>query len=438
MAGIISEVVPCSIASELGIEAGDVLVAIDEHLIEDVLDYQFYSQEEELEVKIVKASGETWIIEVEKELDEDLGLIFFEPVFDRMKICQNRCVFCFIDQLPPNMRETLYVKDDDYRYSFMFGNYVSLTNMKESDWEKLVRLRLSPLYISVHCLRPELRAKIMNNPRAAQIRNQLERLKQAGIEMHTQVVLCPGINDGEVLDETIRGLAEFYPLLRSVGIVPVGLTGFRQGLEKLEAVSEDQARQLIARINDYQTEFRRDMGLGFVYLADEFFIKSGQLIPAAEYYDDYCQIENGIGMARRLLDEFSLSVSDLPDEVAPRKFTVLTGEAARPVLGAITARLNQVGGLEVDLLTVPNCYFSGNVSVSGLITGRDIIQVLKQEHRDTEIVISSVMLKHGSDVFLDSLNISDIEEQTGARLHVVEDVNELVGLMCGRLTRARD
>ncbi len=430
MTAQISGIVKGSIAGEIGLEVGDILLAIDENPIDDILDYQFCSQEEELTLKVEKASGELWLLEIEKDYDEDLGLIFPEPVFDRMKICQNRCVFCFIDQLPPEMRETLYVKDDDYRYSFLFGNFVTLTNMKESDWTKLLRLHLSPLYISVHCLRPDLRAEMMNNKRAALISKQLNRLKKAGIEVHAQVVLCPGINDGKILEETIEGLAEFYPSLRSVGIVPVGLTGHRQMLKHLSPVDAELARELIGGVEAYQKKYREELGLGFVYLADEFFIKTGIEIPPAEYYDDYCQIENGIGLARQVMDEFDSLQTGLPGEVSPREFTLLTGQAAVTIIEYMVVRLRKVKGLEISLLVAPNRFFGGNVSVTGLITGNDIIQVLGQEYKGRDVIIPAVVLKHGSQMFLDDLTVEQVARQTGAHIHIVDDVEELIDLIC--------
>lgn len=432
MAGRIVGVAPGSIAEEAGIRAGDVLQAIDGHPIMDLLDYQYYSQDENINLEVIKPDGEEWLIEIEKDEGEDLGLLFEEAVFDRMKQCRNRCVFCFVDQLPRKMRKTLYVKDDDYRYSFMQGNFITLTNLKKSDWEKLTQLRLSPLYVSVHCLNPELRAHMLKNPRAADIKLQLQRLYDAGIEVHTQVVLCPGLNDGEVLRETIEGLAAFYPSVRSVGIVPVGLTGHRAKLVPLQPVSENLARELIDEIDAYQNSFRSRLNTGFVYLADEFYIKTGREIPPATYYDDYQQIENGIGLARQLLDEFDGLQEFLPAAVTPGDYVLATGKSAVPVLEGIVARLREIRGLKLELLTVPNDYFGGMVSVAGLITGSDIIKALGRKYRGKQVILPGVMLKDSSDLFLDNLTVGQIEEQSGAMIKVVGSITDAVEYICGR------
>lgn len=431
MAGRIAGVASGSIAEEVGITAGDILQGIDGHQIMDLLDYQYYSQDENIILEVVKPDGEEWLIEIEKDEGEDLGLLFEEAIFDRMKKCRNRCIFCFVDQLPAKMRKTLYVKDDDYRYSFMQGNFITLTNLKKADWEKLLNLHLSPLYISVHCLNPDLRARMLNNPRAADIKHQLQQLHDAGIEVHTQVVLCPGINDGEVLRETIEGLAGFYPSVRSVGIVPVGLTGYREKLVTLQPVDARQARQLIDEVNAYQKRFRGQIKTGFVYLADEFYIKTDQAIPPTAYYDEYQQIENGIGLARQLLDEFDGLKGYLPERVSPGEYVIATGKAAAPVLKCIVERLRIIKGLKLELLTVPNNYFGGMVTVTGLVTGNDMIKALEQNYRGKQIILPGVMVKESSDLFLDNLSLRQIEEKTGVIIKLVNNLTEAVQFICG-------
>lgn len=418
MAAQIKAIAPGSIAEEMELAPGDLLVSIDGNPILDMLDYQFYSQEDNITLEIKRAGGEEWTLEIEKDYDEDLGLIFDGVVFDRIKVCQNRCLFCFIDQLPPNMRRPLYTKDDDYRYSFIYGNFITLTNMKEKDWEKLIRLRLSPLYVSVHCLRPELRSLMMGSRRGGRIAAQLQRLKEAGIEVHTQIVLCPGYNDGEILQETIEGLAGFYPSLRSVGIVPVGLSGFRCGLPDLTPVSSELAEKIINAVEEYQKRFRQEWGIGFVYLADEFFIKSGRDIPRAEYYDDFCQIENGIGLARTLLDEFAGLEAALPGRVSRREVFIITGEAAVNVMSRLVERLNRIRGLQVRLLPVANSFFGGSVTVTGLITGHDIMQVLKRKYMGRQVILPTVLLKEGQHVLLDDMTVSQLEQESGASIRL--------------------
>ncbi len=313
----IKEVIEDSIAFEVGLESGDRVLSINGQPLVDILDYQFYSKDDNITLEVEKNSGERWFIDIEKDYDDELGLLFDEVVFDRIRVCRNRCVFCFVDQLPADMRKTLYVKDDDYRYSFLFGNFVTLTNLTESDWDKLESMRLSPLYVSVHTTSGQLRQQMMKNPQAAHIKEDLMRLKKAGIQVHTQIVLCPGLNDGAELLTTINDLADLYPSVQSIGIVPVGLTGHRQGLPVIGSFTSAQARELIEQANRWQDKFRSQWGTGLVYLADEFFIKAGLPIPPNEYYDDYSQIENGIGLTRLFLDDWREIIVDLPSEVEP-------------------------------------------------------------------------------------------------------------------------
>lgn len=431
MAGRITGVVSGSIAEEVGISAGDILQGIDGNPIMDMLDYQYFSQDEHINLEIKKPDGEQWLVEIEKDEGEDLGIIFEGVIFDRMKKCRNRCVFCFVDQLPGRMRKTLYIKDDDYRYSFMQGNFITLTNLKKTDWEKLTKLRLSPLYVSVHCLNPDLRAHMLNNPRAADIKLQLQRLYDAGIEVHTQVVLCPGLNDGEVLKDTIEGLAAFYPSVRSVGIVPVGLTGYREKLDPLQPVGEKQARELIDEIDAYQIRYRSQFKTGFAYLADEFYIKTGRDIPPAAYYDDYEQIENGIGLTRQLLDEFDGIKGRLPVEVSSGEYIMATGKAAAPALAGIIEHLRKIKGIKIELLEVPNLYFGGMVTVTGLITGSDIIKALGNKHSGKQVILPGVMLKEGSELFLDNLTVEQIEDKTGVIIKIVDSITDATEYICG-------
>lgn len=415
-----------SIAEELEIVPGDVLLSINGHPINDILDYQFYAQDDFLQVEIEKENRELWSLEIEKSDDEDLGMEFADLLFDCMKSCQNRCVFCFIDQLPANMRPTLHVKDDDYRHSFLYGNFITLTNLSAADWEKIEQLRLSPLYVSVHCIQKDLRKKMLQNARAGTIKEDLQRLKTAGIEVHTQIVLCPGWNDGEVLVQTINELADLYPGVASVGIVPVGLTGYRSSLAPLSPVSSELARDTIARVDKFQHQFRKKMDKGFVYLADEFYLRAGVDLPATEYYDDYCQIENGIGMSRWLLDEFAELEAELPQSVAQRKVYLLTGESGWRVLQKIAARLDQVEGLTVMPLVVKNDYFGGEITVTGLLTGRDIIAAMNDLYRGQRVIIPTVVFRAGEDMLLDDIRLEEIQQRTGADIRTADSVRGLI------------
>ncbi|MGR6836497.1 DUF512 domain-containing protein [Syntrophomonas erecta] len=421
MGANISRVVTGSIADEMGLETGDIVQEINGHKIDDVLDYKFYGQDDFLVIDVVKPNGEVWTLEIDKDFDEDLGIVFDQAVFDRIRACHNRCLFCFVDQLPPNMRRTLYVKDDDYRYSFLYGNYITLTNLKDYDWDKITTMRLSPLYVSVHTTSPELRARMMNNPRAVSILEDLSRLQAAGIEVHTQIVLCPGINDGQELEKTINDLASFYPAVASVGIVPVGLTGHRQNLPGLQAINSRLAREIIDRGDVWQKKYRSKWGRGLVYVADEFYIKAGKPVPSGEYYDDYCQIENGIGLVRMFQDEFSQLEGSLPVRVpVNQEVFVLTGQSADPVLRPIIDKLNLIQGLKVHFLPVANLFFGGGVTVTGLLTGSDIIRVLGKNYKGKKVIIPDIVFKEGNTVFLDDISLEELIRFTGACFRTVD------------------
>ena len=420
MSAPIIGVIPGSIAEEMAIEAGDTLLLINGQEIQDIIDYQFYSQDDFIVVELKKTNGELWSLEIEKDWDEELGLLFGDVIFDKMRVCRNRCLFCFVDQLPPRMRKTLYIKDDDYRYSFLYGNFITLTNLTEKDWRKIIDMNLSPLYVSVHCSDPQLRVKILGSKRAASIHEDLKRLLDAGIEIHTQIVLCPGINDGEILKQSIEELSSYYPTVQSVGIVPVGLTGHRLKLPQLQVVNPEQSRNLIAIINNYQAKYHKVLQTGFVYLADEFFIKAGVAFPDAEYYDDYCQIENGIGLARIFLDEFARLEKSLPEQVDKREVFIITGVSAMMVLETVVKRLNLIKGLTVYLLPVENHYFGGNVSVTGLLTGKDILQVMENKYQGQDVIIPEIVFKQGDDVLLDNISLEELRRKSGAQIHIVD------------------
>lgn len=420
MPALIVKVERSSIADDIGLAPGDTLLSIDGKEINDILDYHFWVRSDQLEVEIKKANGKIWAVEVEKDYDEDLGLEFEDLLFDRMKTCQNRCIFCFIDQLPRRMRKTLYIKDDDYRHSFLFGNFITLSNLREEDWEKIITMRLSPLYISVHALQPQVRSMLLGNQRAGRIRQDLLRLSQAGIQCHTQIVLCPGINDGRVLEETIDGLAELYPSVASIGIVPVGLTGHRKKLPELKSLNETDAVGLIDLIHRYQQRFCSQLGYGLVYGADEIYLKAGQPLPDREYYDDFPQVENGIGIGRLFLDEFAEEENNLPAKIREREVYILTGQSAVEIWQEIISRLNRIQGLKLHILPVRNEYFGGQVTVTGLLTGSDIIKTLGQDYAGKTILIPEIIFKEGQDILLDDISLNDIKEASGAELKTIE------------------
>lgn len=409
-----------SIAAELGIVPGDLLVSINGNPINDILDYQFWAQDDNLRVEIEKQDGDTWLLEIDKDYDESLGLDFEEIVFDRLKSCHNRCIFCFVDQLPPDMRDTLYIKDDDYRHSFVNGNFITLTNLKESDWSKISAMHLSPLYISVHCTQAELRQQMLQNRRAGTIKQDLKRLCDAGIQVHTQIVVCPGWNDGEILQETITDLAALYPGVLSAGIVPVGLTGHRHNLPMMKTLSAEAAVAVIEAIESNQDRFRPALGTGFVYGADELYIKAGREIPPVSYYDDFSQIENGIGLARVFLDDFASLKPDLPRKVSPRQVFLLTGESAATVLQTVVHRLNRIDGLTVRMIKASNLFFSGAVTVTGLLTGCDILAALNHQYQGQRVIIPEIILRDGFDVALDDMSLDMIKSSSGADIRTAD------------------
>ncbi len=335
-----------------------------------------------------------------------------------MKVCKNRCVFCFIDQLPRDMRKSLYVKDDDYRYSFLFGNFITLSNLKEEDWQKILGMRLSPLYISVHCIDPAIRIKMLRNTRAGNIASDLQRLKDAGIKVHTQIVLCPGINDGRVLEDTILKLSKYYPSVYSIGIVPVGLTGHRDKLPDIRSFTMNESREIIKITDNFQKVFRRQFGRGIVYLADEFFITANNEFPDASYYDDYCQVENGIGLSRILLDDFTCLESSLPVQIEDNEVYIITGMLGISILSRAADRLNKIRGLSVRIVPVENQFFDGNVTVTGLLTGKDIINTLKDNYMGKKVILPDIVLKDGQDVLLDDISLKQIIDSTKADIRV--------------------
>jgi len=426
LAGLISGVTPGSIAEELGIEAGDKLLSINDCQLEDIIDYRFWSADEQLELKIKKNDGRMEIIDLEKDADEDLGIIFFANVFDGIRHCQNHCLFCFVDQLPPQPRQSLLLKDDDYRMSFLEGNYITGTNLREEDIERIERLRISPLYISVHSTDQELRRRLLGCRKAGQIMPLLTRLADAQIDIHTQIVLCPGINDSEELDRTIEDLASLYPQVRSCAIVPVGLTKYQKNKE-LRLLTSKEAKSLTRHIGRKQDHFRKIFGTSFVFLADEIYLNADLPFPDAGHYEDFCQMENGVGMASLFLEEWRQLTSDLPQKVKPRKLAIITGKSGEQVLKYIMDDLERVQGLQVKLIGVANVFFGESVTVSGLVTGDCLLEALGEkgnkaaEYADYhQLLIPSCMLKFDEDIFLDSMSLSRLEEMLGRKIIIVE------------------
>jgi putative radical SAM enzyme (TIGR03279 family) len=397
--GQISEIVPGSPAARAGIVAGDRLVSINGKPVKDVVTYQFQQVSTRLSLEVAReGAAEPLLFSVRKPEDADLGLIFFDPTFDGIKRCNNHCPFCFVDQNAPGLRQTLDIKDDDFRYSFLYGGFITLTNLKERDWERIAQERLSPLYVSVHATEPELRRGLLGNPRAPEILPQLARLGELGIQVHTQLVLCPGINDAEHLDRSISDLASLYPHVQTVGVVPVGLTRFRRNNHyqiklDIRPYMSAEAEQVVAQVEAWQGRLRREHGSNFVYCSDEWYILAGREMPGAKEYDGYPQLENGVGMVRQLAEESRRTARKLTPSLAkPVRATVVSGEMAADHLGRALEPLRQVANLQVEQLVVKNSSLGGNVSCSGLLFGEEVATAIRTHQVETG--------EHGDLVFL--------------------------------------
>lgn len=433
---VISAVRPGSIADELGISPGDILVAINGEPVQDLIVYHYLSADENLELKIVKPEGEPWLLEIEKDYGEDLGLKFSAPTFDGMRRCANKCTFCFVDQMPPGLRPGLYIKDDDYRYSFLHGNFITLTNLKQADVEYIYRWHLSPLYISVHTTNPDLRHKLLGNCAGRNIMGQLAGFAEAGIQMHTQIVLCPGFNDGLELERTITDLSSFFPAVQSIGVVPVGLTSYRKGLFPLRRVTPDEARKIVERLQVWQSAYRSCFGRGLVYGADEFYLMAGLPVPLAAYYDDFPQTENGIGITRLFLEDFEVSRRKAPPKLNhPSRVVVATGTLAAPLLERLVQQFTAgLIGLEARVVPVTNLLFGPEVTVTGLLAGRDLLAGLKEaadwaREKRGIVLIPDIMLKSDTPLFLDDLPLDRLALKLGLSVEVVPTTGE--GLVQG-------
>ena len=421
---IIKAVEPGSIAEELEVEAGDVLLAINNQEIEDVFDYRCMILEEYLEVLIRKADGEEWLLEVEKDEDEDLGLEFENDLMSEYRSCTNKCIFCFIDQMPPGMRETLYFKDDDSRLSFMQGNYITLTNMKDKDIDRIIRLKLAPINISVQATNPDLRCKMLNNRFAGEKLKYLQKLYDHQIEMNGQIVCCKGVNDGAELKRSVEDLMQYLPYMRSVSVVPAGITKYREGLYPLELFTKEEAGEIIDLIESYQQKCFEEYGLHFIHASDEWYITAEREFPEEERYDGYIQLENGVGMMRLFIREFDEALEQMVNsekyeelkQSLHRTVTIATGKLTYPTLCSFAKRLmNYFPGLTVNVFWIRNDFFGETITVSGLITGQDLVKQLKEKQESgidlgNALNLPSNMLRTGEQVFLDDMLVSDVEE----------------------------
>ncbi|NLL91563.1 MAG: DUF512 domain-containing protein [Ruminococcaceae bacterium] len=433
MSVLISSVKKGSLSDISGIREGDFLVSVNGCEIRDMLDYGFRTSEEKLEI-IFERDGELHRRKIFKNPYEDLGLCFDEFLMDGQHSCKNKCIFCFIDQLPKGMRPTLYFKDDDERLSFLFGNYITLTNLEDEDVDRVIEMKISPINISVHTLDPLLRCKMMNNRFAGEKLSYMNRFADAGIEMNCQIVLCPGVNDGEHLDFTVKGLFEMYPSVRSVAIVPVGLTKYREGLPKLREFNAEEAALIVDRIEGFSESFRRRTDIGFVYLSDEWYLKAGRDLPDEEYYDGYPQIENGVGM----ISKFRTSLDDLLDGVkcnsSKRKTHIITGELAEGFICECVEKIKKrFNNIDATVHVVKNEFFGGGVNVAGLVTGGDIMSQLSPEKVDGDLIlIPSSMLRSEGDLFLDGISLKEVEKYFGREIAVNDNAGEFLSAVTGR------
>ena len=432
---IVKEVKPGSIAEEMEIEAGDKILAIDNTEIEDIFDYQFLVQDTYIEVLVEKTDGEQWLLEVDKEFDEDLGIEFENGLMDEYRHCHNKCIFCFIDQMPKGMRDTLYFKDDDSRLSFLQGNYVTLTNMSDHDVDRICRYNLSPINISFQTMNPELRCKMLNNRFAGEALKKVDVLNEAGIRMNGQIVLCKGINDGEELEFSIKELMKYIPNLESVSVVPVGLSKYREGLYPLEPFEKDDAEKVIALIEKYQKECFEKYGTHFIHASDEWYILAEQELPEEERYDGYLQLENGVGMIRLLLEEFHEELERRKQNILPfqDEVSMVTGRLAYPYIKRMTEEMQELyPGLKIHLYPIRNDFFGEMITVSGLLTGQDIIAQLQGKELGTRLLLPQNVLRSGEEVFLDDVTLQEMEKALQVSINIVKSsgcdfVNALVG-----------
>lgn len=421
MASLIVSVDAGSPAERAGLKAGETLLQIDGTAIRDVLDYKFYSYDAALTLQVMEADGKTLReVRVRKREGEPLGLNFEHYLMDGMKQCSNKCVFCFIDQLPRGMRKTLYVKDDDARMSFLMGNYISMTNLSEADVDRILRMHISPVNISVQTTNPELRVKMLRNPRAGEALKIMDRFAEGGIQMNCQLVVCKGLNDGEELKRSLRDLRALYPAVNTISVVPFGMTRHREGLYPLEATDKAAAEAILDIVEPFADECLRELGTRLVWCGDELYLKAERPLPDTEYYEDFTQFENGIGMLPLFMEEFRLALPDYEDRTA-RPFTIATGAAAAPSIAVLldeaAAKCDNLNGKVVE---IRNDFFGHRVSVAGLITGQDLIAQLKDRELGERVLISANMLRDGGDVFLDDYTPQQVAEAIGVPLVPVE------------------
>lgn len=416
------EVQSGSIAQRLGIQPGDRIISINGRAVKDLIDLLILSSDETVTVQWQSSDGRVHQRSAKKNEQEGLGLSFEQAVFDGIRPCRNRCVFCFVDQLPRGMRQSLYIKDDDYRLSFLQGAYITLSNLREEDWERIFRFRLSPLYVSVHATDPEVRGRLLGLRRPAPVLPDLARLTDHGILVHCQVVTCPGINDGPVLERTIRELSALYPGVASLAVVPVGLTGHRLGLAEVRPVEESEAAETLRLVHGWQERLLSGLGTRFVFAADEWYLTAGLPLPSEEEYEDFPQISNGVGLLRVFKSEFAAGESLLPPSVRMGgRLLLVTGKAFQKVLGDAVKRLGHIRGMNAEVLPIENRHFGPRVDVAGLVVGADVLEALRRAGAGSgdTVFVPDIMMRSGEVRFLDDMTPRDLAEETGAGVRVI-------------------
>ena len=416
MSAIISEVLKDSIAQELEFQKGDKIISINGEKAQDMIDYRYMMCCEDVDIELERTNGDIEIFEIEKDFDDDLGIVFESAVFDRIKPCTNHCIFCFVDQQPEGLRKSLYIKDDDYRLSYLQGTYITLTNLTAKDKERIQSLHLGPLYVSVHTTNPELRAKMLNNPKAASILEDLKWLKQADIPIHAQIVLCPGYNDGEELENTLKDFENFKSIIQSIAIVPVGITRFHKN--NLKTLTPKNALHVIKQVEAFNTKLKKHIAMA----SDEFFLKADYPIPDKKYYGNFAQLEDGVGAIRLLTDDFEKRKKKLPKSVkTPLNLTFAVAQSSVKIFKEITKTLNQIQNCHCEIVELKNDFFGSNVTVAGLITGNDLISQLKNKNIET-LIIPSIMLRPFSCDFLDNITVEEVQKELGCKIVVIQDI----------------
>ncbi len=419
MKNIIVKVLKNSIAEEMELEPGDELVSVNNCTVRDYIDYKYQISDEIVLFEVKKANGEVWELEIEKEYDEDIGIVFENPLMDNIKVCSNKCIFCFVDQMPRGMRKTLYVKDDDTRMSFLYGNFITLTNLTDDEINRIIKYKISPIKVSVHTTDKELRKYMMGNEKDMDIMVYLKKLIDAGITVDCQIVLVRDVNDGQQLNKTIRDLSSLHPGLRSVAVVPVGLTKFRDRLTELRPFDKDSAIGVVEQVTSIQNELYKSMDTRFIFIADEFYINGGMDFPSYEEYEDFDQLENGIGMCRL----FKQQVEELLDEYEGRKpvaeeITLVTGVAAYNLIEELAQKIMEKLPLKINVVKIINSFFGERITVSGLTTGKDIIDQLKGKNYKNIIIPNNMI--NDNNVMLDDLTIEDLEKELNAEIAVCD------------------